>query len=213
MPLLHHAVTRAFRGDREPEQLPRQANREVADVDHLLDLAESLGADLAGLDRHQRPEVGLVFTQQAAQLADEQAADRGRHLAPRLEGFPSRAQGGLHLLGGVRAQASQGRPGDRRAGDQVTVRGQRPHAEPLKDGVGLRGQVVRVGHGVHAGPHSFFGCLVVGDQALAGVSSTIAAPSFFPSSVTPLRQARKEIWRRGGRASHGRRSRAIAGTM
>ena len=43
-------------GDRQAVQLAGQADGEVADVDHLLDLAEALGADLAGLDRHQRAE-------------------------------------------------------------------------------------------------------------------------------------------------------------
>ena len=54
-----------------PNSCRDRPTREVADVDHLLDLAEALGADLAGLDRHQRAEVGLVLAQQLAELAHE----------------------------------------------------------------------------------------------------------------------------------------------
>ena len=79
-------------GDGQAEQLAGQADREVADVDHLLDLAEALGADLAGLDRDERAEIGLVLAQQLAELADQLAADRGRHRAPggeRLGALPT----------------------------------------------------------------------------------------------------------------------------
>ena len=51
MPLLHHAVPRPLRGDRQAVELARQADREVADVDHLLHFAVALGADLAHLER------------------------------------------------------------------------------------------------------------------------------------------------------------------
>ncbi len=91
VPLLHHPVARALGGDRQAEQLARQADREVADVDHLLDLAEALGADLAGLDGHQRAEVVLVLAQQLAELAHQRAADRRRDAAPLVEGVLCRA--------------------------------------------------------------------------------------------------------------------------
>jgi electron transfer flavoprotein alpha subunit len=51
-------------------QLARQPDRQVADVDHLLHLAEGLRADLARLDRDQVGERLLMFAQQLAQLAD-----------------------------------------------------------------------------------------------------------------------------------------------
>ena len=54
MPGLHQPVAGPFGGDGPAVQLPRQADGELADVDHLLHLAERLGGDLAGLDRHQR---------------------------------------------------------------------------------------------------------------------------------------------------------------
>ena len=61
MPGLGHAMARALRGDDETVQLPRKANGEIADVDHLLDFAEALGKDLACLDRHQPAEIGGAF--------------------------------------------------------------------------------------------------------------------------------------------------------
>ena len=59
VPRLAHRVAGTFRRHRQPVELPRQTDREVADVDHLLHLAETLLQDLAGLDRHQFAEVAL----------------------------------------------------------------------------------------------------------------------------------------------------------
>ncbi len=56
MPGLVHAMAGALGGDGEPVQLPRQADGEIADVDHLLHFAEALGDDLAGFERDQRAE-------------------------------------------------------------------------------------------------------------------------------------------------------------
>ena len=76
VPRLHQAVTGSLAGDGQSVQLARQADGEVADVDHLLDLAEALRADLAGLDRHQLAELGLVLAQQLAEAPNEGAACR-----------------------------------------------------------------------------------------------------------------------------------------
>ena len=57
---LHHPVVGALGGDGQAVQLARQADREVADVDHLLHFAQAFGDDLAGLDRDEAAEVGLV---------------------------------------------------------------------------------------------------------------------------------------------------------
>ena len=56
MPGLGHAMARTLGGDGETVQLAREADGEVADVDHLLHFAEALGDDLADLERHQRPQ-------------------------------------------------------------------------------------------------------------------------------------------------------------
>ncbi len=78
VPLLHHPVARPLGGDREAEQLPRQADGQVADVDHLLDLAQALGADLAGLDGDQRAEVRLVLAQQVRRARGRAGRAPGR---------------------------------------------------------------------------------------------------------------------------------------
>ena len=85
LPLLDHAVPRPFAGDRQAVQLARQADGEVAHVDHFLDLAFTLGADLAGLERDQQPEVGLVGAQGRADLADDLAATGRRNHPPASE--------------------------------------------------------------------------------------------------------------------------------
>ena len=82
MPALDHAVVGALGGDRQAVELARQADRELADVDHLLYLAFALGQDLAGLDRDEAAEIGLGRAQLLAEQADELAASGGRHLAP-----------------------------------------------------------------------------------------------------------------------------------
>jgi hypothetical protein len=48
---------------RAPTNLARQTDRKVADVDHLLDLAQRLGGNLSGLQRDQVGDVGLVLGQ------------------------------------------------------------------------------------------------------------------------------------------------------
>ncbi len=99
VPRLHQAVARSLAGDRQAVQLARQADGEVADVDHLLDLAETLGADLAGLDRHQLTEVGLVLAQQLTEPADQPAADRRRRRPPLGEGLDGGRHGGVDVGG------------------------------------------------------------------------------------------------------------------
>ena len=69
VPGLHQPVTRPLRGHRPPVELTRQADREVADVDHLLHLAARLGADLADLERHQVGEVVEVLGAAARRAA------------------------------------------------------------------------------------------------------------------------------------------------
>ena len=75
-------MPRSFAGDRQAVELARQADGEVAHVDHFLDLAFALGADLAGLERDQEPQVGLPGAQGRADLADDLAAARRRDHPP-----------------------------------------------------------------------------------------------------------------------------------
>ena len=82
MPGLDHPVLRTLGGDGQAEELARQTDRVVADVDHLLDLAEALASDLAGLERDQQAEVGLGGAQFLAEQPDEFAAPRRRDRTP-----------------------------------------------------------------------------------------------------------------------------------
>ena len=72
--------------NRQTIELTRQADGEVADVDHLLHFAEPLRLDLADLDRHQPAEFRLGGAQFLAQQADKLAAARRRDAAPFEEG-------------------------------------------------------------------------------------------------------------------------------
>ena len=65
VPGLHQPVVGSLGRHRAPVELARQPDREVADVDHLLNLAERLGRDLPGLDRDQLGDVGLVLASSA----------------------------------------------------------------------------------------------------------------------------------------------------
>ena len=87
-------------GDRQPEQLARQADRIIANIDHFLHFAQALGDDLSGLQRHQTAQIGLAGAQFLAQQADEFTTARGRHFAPHLKGGLRLAQ--LRLCSGQR---------------------------------------------------------------------------------------------------------------
>ena len=87
VPGLEHAVAGPLGGDRAAEELAREADREVADVDHLLHLAEALLRDLAGLERDERAERLLLAPQLLAEQPHELAAARRGHVAPDLEGL------------------------------------------------------------------------------------------------------------------------------
>ena len=86
VPGFTHVVAWALGGDGQAVQLTRQANGEVADVDHFLYFAQAFLGDLAGFDRYQLAQVSLVLTQHFAEQAHQFATARGRHGAPGFEG-------------------------------------------------------------------------------------------------------------------------------
>ena len=105
VPRLHQPVAGPLAGDRQAVQLPGEADGEVADVDHLLDLAAALGADLAGLDRDRarrgrpcargaarrdgargRPAPAPGVVRQVANAVDRPVARRRRRRPPRRPG-------------------------------------------------------------------------------------------------------------------------------
>ncbi len=101
-------------GDRAAEELAREADGEVADVDHLLHLAEALLGDLAGLERDERAERLLLAAQLLAQQPHELAAARRRDVAPGLEGRRGARDRGVGA-GGVGAAQTR-RAARRRSG-------------------------------------------------------------------------------------------------
>ena len=103
VPGLHEPVPGPLGRHRPPVELAREPDREVADVDHLLDLAERLGRDLAGLDRDELGERLLVLGEQDAEALDDRAAHRRGHGAPGRE----------RLLGGGDRRRDLGAAGGR----------------------------------------------------------------------------------------------------
>src|SRR5437660_3942295 len=89
MPLLDHPVIRPLAGDRQPMKLPRQADREVAHVDHLLDLALPLRADLARLQGDEPTQLALLLAESLPEQTDDLTPTRGRHPPPALERLAS----------------------------------------------------------------------------------------------------------------------------
>ncbi len=121
VPRLRQSVARALGGDRLPVQLPREPDREVADVDHLLDLAEPLLRDLPHLERDERAERLLLAAELLAEEAHELTAPRRGDVAPRLEGGDGAGDGGV---GGRRVRARDPTDllaGDRRANDELAL--------------------------------------------------------------------------------------------
>ena len=82
VPSLRHAMVRALGGDRQPIEPAREADGELADVDHLLNFAAAFRQDLARLYCHQPAKNLLCCAQLLAQEADQLAAPRRRHAAP-----------------------------------------------------------------------------------------------------------------------------------
>ena len=124
VPSLHHAVAGALGGHGQAVELARQAEGEIADVDHLLDFAQALLEDLAGLEGDQAPERILVRAQLLAEQAHQLAAPRGGHAAPLEEGALRRAHGRGHLGRPLHGQPRQRAAVDRRDHAQLAL-GQR----------------------------------------------------------------------------------------
>ena len=93
MPLLHHPVVGTLAGDGEAVKLPRQADREVADIDHLLDFAEALLEDFPALECHQSGQRLLGSAQLFSEEPDQLAAPGAGTTFQR--GKPGRASRGI----------------------------------------------------------------------------------------------------------------------
>ena len=118
-------------------QLAREADGEVADVDHLLHLAQALRQGLAGFQGDQGAEIGLGGAQFFAEQADELAPARRGDLAPGEEGGVGGVDGGGGLGGGVHANPGDLFAGDRRRADEIAPFG--ANAETLQQRVSVSG--------------------------------------------------------------------------
>ena len=105
----------ALRGDRQPVELAREADGEIADVDHLLNLAEPLLVDLAAFERHQAAQRLLAGPQLLAEQPHEFAPARRRNAAPGLERGLRLADHRDHVGRLVRDEPGERRTVDRRA--------------------------------------------------------------------------------------------------
>ena len=145
----HCSIIRWFgplAGDGQAVELARQADREVADVDHLLDLAEAFGEDLAGFDRDQPRQRLLRGAQFLAEQPHQLAPARCRDAPPGEECRCGSGAGGVGVSD--RYSADFGAV-DRRAADQVATR---CNAELLEERRGFFGRAhasrcLRSGHG------------------------------------------------------------------
>ena len=85
MPLLQHPMIGPLTGNRQAIELPRQPHGIVAHVDHFLDFARSLAADLADLQRDQQSQILLVPPQCVPNQPHHLAPSRRRQQSPGLE--------------------------------------------------------------------------------------------------------------------------------
>jgi hypothetical protein len=126
MPLLVHAVEGPLRVHGEAVELAGEADGEVADVDHLLHLAQALGEDLAHLQRDQLPQRLLVRAQLLPELTDDLPAPRCGEHAPVLEGRRCLLHHPLVVLLARRAHAGDGLAGGGVDRDQLRPVGLHP---------------------------------------------------------------------------------------
>jgi hypothetical protein len=108
-----------FRGDGEAVELAREADGEIADVDHLLHLAQALLSDFSGFERDQLAERLLVGAEFLAEETHELAAARRRNAAPSAKGVGTFGDLGLDRARVVIGDAADLGTVDRRADDPV----------------------------------------------------------------------------------------------
>ena len=152
VPGLHQPVAGALRGHRAAVELARQPDREVADVDHLLDLAARLGGDLPGLDADQGRQVVLVLGEQLAEPLHQRPARRRRHPAPGQERLARAADRLVDVRRVPPAQRRDLLAVDRRAGGDVAA--ERIDVDAAAAG-GVEGQRGQLGLGGDRGHGSF----------------------------------------------------------
>jgi len=108
-------MARTFGRNRQAVELAGKADREIADVDHFLHFAEAFRRDLAGFERDEAAECGLVLAQHVAEHAHQFAAHRRGHRAPLEECVVRGVDLALGVGGRVDRQRRERRAVERRA--------------------------------------------------------------------------------------------------
>ena len=139
MPGLAHGMARPLRGDGEAIELARETDGEIADVDHLLHLAQPFLQDLAAFQGHQPAEALLRRAQLLAEEPHQLAPARCRHLAPGAEGHDALGDHGLDLRGAMGLELGDGAAVDGRMDGEAA-------AADLGGGQAARGKNVAMGH-------------------------------------------------------------------
>ena len=152
VPGLGQAVARALGGDRAAVELAREADREVADVDHLLHLAEALLLDLPDLERDERAERLLLATQLLAEQPHELAAPRAGTSRHASNAVTARATAAAVSSASVRCDATELLARDRRADDEVAVAGELLVDAEAREERRCGALHVERGHGAIVGP-------------------------------------------------------------
>ena len=80
-----HDVVWALTSDGDAVELARDSDREIADVDHLLNLAAAFFEDFAAFEGDESGEVFLPFTQLVAEDTDEFTSAGAGYLSPFVE--------------------------------------------------------------------------------------------------------------------------------
>jgi len=125
-------VARAFARDGEAIELPGKADGEVANIDHLPDLAEPLGQDLAGFERNKPTEFILRSSQLFTEKPHELASFWRRLAPPCAECILGETYGAPRFIGCRLANMRNDLACDRRAGRQPLVSEHRVrHSKPL----------------------------------------------------------------------------------
>ena len=179
MPGLGHPVAGPLGSDHEAVQLARQADGEIADVDHLLHFAQALGDDLAGLERHQRAERLLRGAQFLAKQAHELAPPGRRNLAPGQEGLVGGLDDRRHVGGRRLFQARDLGAVDRRADGERAARKR-------------RGRQTQALENVLAGHGWLILCLSLAYRAARGGKASLR-PQFRRSGKSPLRGSARAL--------------------
>jgi len=131
MPGFHHPVPRPLGGDGKAVKLAGKPDREVAYVDHFLDLATAFGEDLSAFMADQAAEPVFLFAENLPENPNQLASARRRDHPPGKEGVVGAADRGGDAVRPGRGDPPDDGAVDRRTRDEVA--GRDIDAEPREE--------------------------------------------------------------------------------